>query len=78
MSPRPAIIGLGMTPMSVTAGADSFTLGVEAVSAALADAGLDRADADGMLLASTWPAALDSATCACSSTWRSRAPPRSR
>jgi acetyl-CoA acetyltransferase len=53
MSPRPAIIGLGMTPMSVTAGADSFTLGVEAVSAALADAGLDRADADGMLVGSS-------------------------
>jgi acetyl-CoA acetyltransferase len=53
MSPEPAIIGLGMTPMSVTAGPDSFTLGVEAVGAALADAGLDRADADGMLVGSS-------------------------
>jgi acetyl-CoA acetyltransferase len=53
MSPGPAIIGLGMTPMSVTQGADSFTLGVEAVGAALADAGLDRADADGMLVGSS-------------------------
>jgi acetyl-CoA acetyltransferase len=53
MSPGPAIIGLGMTPMSVTAGADSFALGVEAVGAALADAGLDRDDADGMLVSSS-------------------------
>jgi acetyl-CoA acetyltransferase len=53
MSQPPAIIGLGMTPMSVTAGADSFSLAVEAVGAALADAGLDRADADGMLVGSS-------------------------
>jgi acetyl-CoA acetyltransferase len=53
MSPPPAIIGLGMTPMSVTAGADSFALAVEAVGAALADAGLERADADGMLVGSS-------------------------
>jgi hypothetical protein len=53
MSPAPAIIGLGMTPMSVTAGTDSFTLAVEAVGAALADAGLERADADGLLVGSS-------------------------
>ena len=53
MSPVPAIIGLGMTPMSVTGGADSFTLAVEAVGTALADAGLDRADVDGMLVGSS-------------------------
>jgi len=53
MSPTPAIIGLGMTPMSVTAGAGSFTLAVEAVGAALADAGLDRANADGLLVGSS-------------------------
>jgi acetyl-CoA acetyltransferase len=53
MSPAPAIIGLGMTPMSVTEGADSFTLAVEAVGTALADAGLDQADVDGMLVGSS-------------------------
>src|ERR1019366_5918129 len=53
MSPAPAIIGLGMTPMSVTAGTDSFTLAVEAVGAALAGAGLERADADGLLVGSS-------------------------
>ena len=53
MSPAPAITGLGMTPMSVTGGADSFTLAVEAVGTALADAGLDRAGVDGMLVGSS-------------------------
>jgi acetyl-CoA acetyltransferase len=53
MSPAPAIIGLGMTPMSVTGGADSFTLAVEAVGTALADAGLTQADVDGMLVGSS-------------------------
>jgi acetyl-CoA acetyltransferase len=53
MSAVPAIIGLGMTPMSVKAGPDSFTLAVEATRAALADAGLARADADGLLVGSS-------------------------
>ena len=42
MSLEPAIIGLGMTAMSVTAGPDSYALAAEAVAAALADAGLER------------------------------------
>jgi acetyl-CoA acetyltransferase len=42
-----------MTPMSVTAGPDSFALAAAAVGAALADAGLTRADVDGMLVGSS-------------------------
>ena len=53
MKCEPAIIGLGMTQMSVSGGADSFELAVEAVGAALADAGLARADVDGMLVGSS-------------------------
>jgi acetyl-CoA acetyltransferase len=53
MSREPAIIGLGMTPMSVTGGAGSFALAGEAVGAALADAALTRADVDGMLVGSS-------------------------
>jgi acetyl-CoA acetyltransferase len=53
MSQAPAIVGLGMTPMSVTAGPDSFALAADAVGAALADAGLTRADVDGMLVGSS-------------------------
>ncbi len=53
MSREPAIIGLGMTAMSVTEGPDSFALAIEAVGAALADAGLERADADGLLVGSS-------------------------
>jgi acetyl-CoA acetyltransferase len=53
MSRPPAIVGLGMTPMSVTAGPDSFALAAQAVAAALADAGLTRADVDGMLVGSS-------------------------
>src|ERR1700758_3184762 len=53
MSQRPAIIGLGMTAMSVTAGPDSYALATEAVAAALADAGLERGDVDGMLVGSS-------------------------
>jgi acetyl-CoA acetyltransferase len=49
----PAIVGLGMTPMSVTAGPDSFALAAEAVGAALADAGLTRSDVDGLLVGSS-------------------------
>lgn len=53
MNREPAIIGLGMTQMSVSGSADSFALAVEAVGAALADAGLARADVDGMLVGSS-------------------------
>ena len=53
MSRVPAIVGLGMTPMSVTAGPDSYALATEAVAAALADAGLERGDVDGMLVGSS-------------------------
>jgi acetyl-CoA acetyltransferase len=53
MSQAPAIVGLGMTEMSVTAGPDSYALATEAVAAALADAGLDRGDVDGLLVGSS-------------------------
>jgi acetyl-CoA acetyltransferase len=42
-----------MTEMSVTAGPDSYALATEAVAAALADAGLERGDVDGMLIGSS-------------------------
>jgi acetyl-CoA acetyltransferase len=53
MSGPPAITGLGMTAMSVTAGPDSYALATEAVAAALADAGLERGDVDGLLVGSS-------------------------
>ncbi|HEX3956150.1 MAG TPA: thiolase family protein [Trebonia sp.] len=53
MSRPPAIVGLGMTEMSVTAGPDSYALAAQAVAAALADAGLERGDVDGMLVGSS-------------------------
>src|ERR1700744_5475829 len=53
MSQRPAIIRLGLTAMSVTAGPGSDALPAEAVGAALADAGLERGDVDGMLVGSS-------------------------
>ena len=53
MSQPPAITGLGMTEMSVTAGPDSYALAAEAVAAALTDAGLERGDVDGMLVGSS-------------------------
>jgi acetyl-CoA acetyltransferase len=49
----PAIIGLGLTPMSVQAGGAAAELAVEAVQAALADAGLAPADIDGLLVGSS-------------------------
>ena len=42
-----------MTAMSVTAGPDSYALATEAVAAALADAGLERGDVDGLLVGSS-------------------------
>src|ERR1700753_3263257 len=53
MSRPPAIIGLGMTAMSVTGGADSYALATEAGAAALAEAGLTRRDVDGVLVGSS-------------------------
>jgi len=53
VSQPPAITGLGMTEMSVTAGPDSYALATEAVAAALTDAGLERGDVDGMLVGSS-------------------------
>jgi acetyl-CoA acetyltransferase len=53
VSAPPAIAGLGMTAMSVTPGPDSYALATEAVAAALADAGLERGDVDGMLVGSS-------------------------
>ena len=53
MSEPPAITGLGMTAMSVAPGPDGYALAAEAVGAALADAGLDRGDVDGMLVGSS-------------------------
>jgi acetyl-CoA acetyltransferase len=53
VSQAPAITGLGMTEMSVTAGPDSYALATEAVAVALADAGLERGDVDGMLVGSS-------------------------
>jgi acetyl-CoA acetyltransferase len=53
VSRPPAVIGLGMTEMSVTAGPDSYTLATGAVAAALADAGLGRGDVDGILVGSS-------------------------
>jgi acetyl-CoA acetyltransferase len=53
VSQAPAITGLGMTEMSVTAGPGSYALATEAVAAALADAGLERGDVDGMLVGSS-------------------------
>jgi acetyl-CoA acetyltransferase len=54
MTPRePAVIGLGVTPMSTAPGGAATTLAVEAISAALADAGLRHADIDGLLVGSS-------------------------
>ncbi|HEY3878167.1 MAG TPA: thiolase family protein [Trebonia sp.] len=51
---QPAVIaGLGMTEMSVTAGPGSYALATEAVAAALADAGLEHGDVDGLLVGSS-------------------------
>lgn len=50
---EPALIGLGLTAMSLTPGATPETLASEAVTAALDDAGLERADVDGLLVNSS-------------------------
>lgn len=48
-----AIVGLGMTAMSLTAGRVAQDLAREAVGLALADAGLTHADVDGLLVGSS-------------------------
>jgi acetyl-CoA acetyltransferase len=53
MRSAPAIVGFGMTPMSVAGGADSFALAADAIGMALTDAGLERADVDGLLVSSS-------------------------
>jgi acetyl-CoA acetyltransferase len=49
----PAITGLGLTPMSVQPGGSASALAVGAIQAALTDAGLEHADADGLLVGSS-------------------------
>jgi len=53
MSREPAVIGLGRTAMSIRPGGTASGLAVEALQAALADAGLSRADVDGLLVGSS-------------------------
>jgi acetyl-CoA acetyltransferase len=53
VNPHPAIIGLGLTAMSVRPGGAASGLAVEAVQSALADAGLAPADVDGLLVGSS-------------------------
>lgn len=48
-----AVVGLGLTEMSVRPGGEATQLAVAAVCAALADAGLARADVDGLLVGSS-------------------------
>jgi acetyl-CoA acetyltransferase len=48
-----ALVGLGLTPMSLSAGGDPMALANEAITAALDDAGLTRGDVDGLLVSSS-------------------------
>lgn len=48
-----AIVGLGLTPMSLQPGGDASALAAQAISLALADAGLTRATVDGLLVNSS-------------------------
>jgi acetyl-CoA acetyltransferase len=50
---RPGLIGLGLTPMSLSPGGDPELLASDAAGAALDDAGLKRADVDGLLVNSS-------------------------
>ena len=57
---RAAIVGVGYTPFSRDSGQTTLTLAVDAITAALADAGLDRREVDGFSTYavrndSTWP-----------------------
>lgn len=85
MSAAADLVGLGMTAMSLRPGTTPLELAVKASAAALADAGLERADIDGILVGSSqgfgrndWASASPprpaSRICACWSTSRSRAP----
>lgn len=49
----PAIVGLGLTPMATVPGDPPETLASQAITAALSDAGLTRADVDGLLVNSS-------------------------
>jgi acetyl-CoA acetyltransferase len=50
---KAAIIGLGLTSMSLSPGGQAETLAFDAIASALADAGLTRADVDGLLVNSS-------------------------
>jgi acetyl-CoA acetyltransferase len=50
---EPAIVGLGVTAMSTAPGGEASVLAIEAIAAALADAGVDRSDVDGLLVGSS-------------------------
>jgi acetyl-CoA acetyltransferase len=52
-TPDVDLVGLGMTAMSLRAGAAPLALAAEASTAALADAGIGRADVDGLLVGSS-------------------------
>lgn len=53
MTDQPAIVGLGLTSMSPAPGGHASQLASEAISLALADAGLTRGDVDGLLVNSS-------------------------
>ena len=48
-----AIVGMGMTPMSLTPGGTPLLLACRATAAALADAGIEHGDVDGLLVGSS-------------------------
>ncbi|EIV91851.1 thiolase family protein [Frankia sp. QA3] len=50
---EPAVVGLGLTSMSLSAGGVPVDLAIEAVAGALADAGLTARDVDGLLVNSS-------------------------
>jgi acetyl-CoA acetyltransferase len=52
-TPDVDLVGLGMTAMSLTPGATPLALAAQASTAALADAGIGRADVDGLLVGSS-------------------------
>lgn len=52
-APDVDLIGLGMTAMSLRPGATPLALAAEASAAALADAGIERTDVDGLLVGSS-------------------------
>ena len=48
-----ALVGLGLTSMSLTPGGRAETLALDAIDLALDDAGVDRSDVDGLLVNSS-------------------------